>query len=150
LRDKDIYVRTINANHTISSAPGNGRDVEEVVERCFQNREADYTALLAKTFQAIPGVNLPAIFKVIGALSETGLEAVQGIETIFDNGEERYSAAMAGRAVYYPFLGFLDIALVIHGLTKTLGSTLEKELNYLARHDCFPKQIGDHWEVVRS
>jgi hypothetical protein len=31
-----------------------------------------------------------------------------------------------------------------------LGSTLEKELNYLASHGCFPKQIGDRWEVVRS
>jgi len=30
------------------------------------------------------------------------------------------------------------------------GSTLEKELNYLASCDCFPKQVGDHWEVVRS
>jgi hypothetical protein len=28
-----------------------------------------------------------------------------------------------------------------------LGSTLEKELNYLASHDCFPNQIGDHWEL---
>jgi hypothetical protein len=30
------------------------------------------------------------------------------------------------------------------------GSTLEKELNYLASCGCFPKQVGDHWEVVRS
>jgi hypothetical protein len=31
------------------------------------------------------------------------------------------------------------------------GSTLEKELNYLASHGYLPKQIGiDHWEVVRE
>jgi hypothetical protein len=30
------------------------------------------------------------------------------------------------------------------------GSTLEKELNYLASHGCFPKQVGDHWEVATS
>jgi Putative DNA-binding domain len=125
LRAKDIYVRTVDTNYTISSAPGNGRDIEEVVERCFQNREADYTALLAKTFQAIPSVYLPAIFKAIGAVSETGLEAMEGFETIFDNGDERYSAAMAVRADYYPFLGFLDIALVIHGLTKTWEPTFD-------------------------
>jgi hypothetical protein len=89
------------------------------------NREADQTTLLSKTFQAIPSVNLPAIFKAIGAVSETGLEALEGFETIFDNGEERYSAAMAGRAVYHPFLGFLDIALVIHGLTKTWEPTFD-------------------------
>jgi len=39
LRAKDIHVRTVDANHAISSAPGNGRDIEELVERCFQNRE---------------------------------------------------------------------------------------------------------------
>jgi hypothetical protein len=96
MRARDIYVRTVDANHTISSAPGNGRDIEELVERCFQNREADHTALLSKTFQAIPSVNLLAIFKAIGAVSETGLEAFEGFEAIFDKGEERYSAAMAG------------------------------------------------------
>jgi hypothetical protein len=32
-----------------------------------------------------------------------------------------------------------------------LGSTLEKELNYLASHGYLPRQIGvDHWEVVRE
>jgi hypothetical protein len=31
-----------------------------------------------------------------------------------------------------------------------LGSTLEKELNYLASHGCFPRQVSDHWEVARS
>jgi hypothetical protein len=30
------------------------------------------------------------------------------------------------------------------------GSTLEKELNYLASHGWFPRQVGDHWEVVPS
>ena len=119
LRAKDIYVRTVDTNHTVSSAPGNGRDIEELVERCFQNREADYTALLSKVFQAIPSGNLAAIFKAIGAVSETGLEALEGFETIFDKGEQRYSAAMAGRAVYHHFEGFLNIALVIQGLTKT-------------------------------
>jgi Putative DNA-binding domain len=119
LRAKDIYVRTVDTNHTVSSAPGNGRDIEELVERCFQNREADHTALLSKTFQAIPSVNLPAIFKAIGAVSETGLEALEGFETIFDNGEERYSSAMARNPVYHHREGFLNIALVIQGLTKT-------------------------------
>ena len=108
LRAKDIYVRTVDTNHTVSSAPGNGRDIEELVERCFQNREADHTALLSKTFQAIPSVNLLAIFKAIGAVSETGLEALEGFEAIFDKGEERYSAAVAGRPVYHHFQGFLN------------------------------------------
>jgi hypothetical protein len=31
-----------------------------------------------------------------------------------------------------------------------LGSTLEKELNYLASHGYLPKQVGDHWEVSKS
>ena len=73
----------------------------------------------SKAFQAIPSVNLLAIFKAIGAVSETGLEALEGFEAIFDKGEERYSVAMAGRTFYHHFNGFLDIALVIQGLTKT-------------------------------
>jgi hypothetical protein len=31
-----------------------------------------------------------------------------------------------------------------------LGSTLEKELKYLASHGWFPTQVDDHWEVARS
>ena len=30
------------------------------------------------------------------------------------------------------------------------GSTLEAELDYLASRGYLPRQIGDHWEVVRS
>lgn len=30
------------------------------------------------------------------------------------------------------------------------GSTLEKELNYLASRGWFPRQVGDHWEVAPS
>lgn len=30
-----------------------------------------------------------------------------------------------------------------------LGSTLEKELDYLASYGFFPKEVGDHWEVSR-
>lgn len=30
------------------------------------------------------------------------------------------------------------------------GSTLEKELNYLASCGFLPRQVGDHWEVVQS
>jgi hypothetical protein len=30
-----------------------------------------------------------------------------------------------------------------------LPSTLEKELDYLASRGYFPRQIADHWEVVR-
>jgi hypothetical protein len=30
------------------------------------------------------------------------------------------------------------------------GSTLEKELKYLADHGWFPRQVDDHWEVAPS
>jgi hypothetical protein len=53
---------------------------------------------------------------------------------------------------------FLDQAMVANKTIRLatppekvpLMSTLQKELNYLASHGYLPRQIGDHWEVVRE
>jgi hypothetical protein len=52
---------------------------------------------------------------------------------------------------------FLDLAmssgeqiiLVTPPEKVPLGSTLERELNYLSSHGWLPQQVDDHWEVVR-
>jgi hypothetical protein len=43
-----------------------------------------------------------------------------------------------------------QIRLVTPPEKVPLGSTLEKELIYLASRGWFPRQVDDHWEVVRS
>jgi hypothetical protein len=160
LREKDIYVRTIATNGTISSARGNAADIAGLVERCFQNREADQTVLLSKVFQAIPGANLPEIFNAIGRMAETGAEAMGGLEAILEDGEQRYMAGMARRPTYHSFLGFLDVALMIQGLTKTWEPTFDflralKAANpgLIARAnstDCVAARTGDFMIAATS
>jgi hypothetical protein len=125
LRQNNIYVRTVATNGTISSASGNSEDIAGLVDRCFENREADQTVVLSKVFQAIPGADLPAIFAAISRMAETGAEAMGGLEAILEDGEQRYRTAVAGRPAYHHYLGFLDIALIIQGLTKTWEPTYD-------------------------
>jgi hypothetical protein len=125
LREKDIYVRTVATNGTISSARGNAADIAGLVERCFENREADQTVLLSKVFQAIPGADLPEIFNAIGRMAETGIDAIGGLEAILEDGDQRYHATMGRRSSYHSFLGFLDIALIIRGLTRHWEPTFD-------------------------
>jgi hypothetical protein len=66
-----------------------------------------------------PGYTPPAHNEPAGQIRLEPQQASEGFGTIFSDGEQRYDAARAGRAVYHPFRGFLDIALVIQGLTKT-------------------------------
>ena len=77
LRQNNIYVRTVATNGTISSASGNSEDIAGLVDRCFENREADQTVVLSKVFQAIPGADLPAIFAAISRMAETCAEAIR-------------------------------------------------------------------------
>jgi len=72
-----------------------------------------------------PGYTPPAHSEPAGQISLEPQQASEGFETIFSKGEQRYSAAMAGRAVYHHFEGFLNIALVIHGLTKAWEPTFD-------------------------
>jgi hypothetical protein len=48
LSANEIYVRTLNANGIASSSKISGNDLDDVVERCFQNREADHAIFLSK------------------------------------------------------------------------------------------------------
>jgi hypothetical protein len=119
LRDKEIYVRTISANGTVSSSVGNSDDIEQLVDRCFQNREADQTLLLAKVFQSIPHADLERVFTGVGDLAKTGVAATGGRDTLLLAGEQRFRAILAGKSEYHRFQGYLDIALIIRGLTKS-------------------------------
>jgi hypothetical protein len=50
LRESDIFVRTLLSNGTVSSARTSLRDLEDLMQRCFESREEDYALFLARSF----------------------------------------------------------------------------------------------------
>jgi hypothetical protein len=48
IKSDTVYVRTLNSNNTVSSAPVRAKDLDKLVKTCFDNREADIGAFFRR------------------------------------------------------------------------------------------------------
>lgn len=116
----EIYVRTLNANGIASSSKIKSNDLDDVVERCFQNREADYAAFLSKLIRGLPSSDVASLFSVISQRYQTGEENPGDAERkILDNGWSRFAEEARERSVDLNALGFLEGALRMAGPIKS-------------------------------
>lgn len=58
LKAGTVYVRTLNSNHAVSSAPAGWKDWDAVTKNCFDNREADIGAFLRRHLSGVDLVKL--------------------------------------------------------------------------------------------
>jgi hypothetical protein len=116
----EIYVRTLNANGIASSSKIKGNDLDDVVERCFQNREADYAAFFSKLIRGLPRSDIASLFSVISQRYQAGEENPGDAERkILDDGWSRFVEEAQERSVDLNAFGFLEGALRIAGPIKS-------------------------------
>jgi len=118
IKADDVYVRTLIANNRVSSARAKWKDWGNLVEICFNNREADIGRFLRRH---LTGAN------------ENGLKefasALQNVDTIkhrlvklLNYGSNRFREVTKERDVELPTHGSWEVALVIDGqLPKSSG-----------------------------
>jgi hypothetical protein len=111
----DVYVRTLQANNTPSSAKAGWQDWGRITETCFDNREADIGRFLRRHLAGVDSDKLrTALQSVVGSSSPppTADDRLQGL---LQDGEARYRNAVAGRALQLPPHGSWEVAAMIDG-----------------------------------
>jgi hypothetical protein len=114
LREGDIFVRTLAANGTISSARMSWRDLEALTTRCFENRDVNQAGILKKI---LPGL-LPELLKAVGSLGVVPVgdpEKASAQKKIIEYGLARFDQIAKERAIDLQSLGFSDVALHFNG-----------------------------------
>jgi hypothetical protein len=114
LKESDIYVRTLNAKRTVSSAKATWRDLDALVDLCASNRAADSVGFFTRLFQNLGGGEMNQILTNLSKLSENAINTIEGIAQLHVRGEHRFHILaeeyrippIAGR-------GFLDVVLII-------------------------------------
>jgi hypothetical protein len=139
----EIYVRTLNANGVASSSKIQGNDFEDLIERCFQNREADHAAFLSKLIRSASKSDIQELISVISEGYQAAKVNPGAAELIIlDYGQSRFKEEAAERGVDLSGLAFVEGVLRIEGSLKKYTSSNEF-LQFL--HSANPSLTG--WPI---
>lgn len=111
----DVYVRTLNSNNTPSTSKAKWNDWPNIVEVCFDNREADIGRFMRRHFSQVN----PENFKNLLVELATSFEKEVGVEelllNILQEGKLRFDSAVEERSLRVAEHGAWEVALIILG-----------------------------------
>jgi hypothetical protein len=96
IREGAVYVRTLHTNGTISSAEARPRDWPEIMEICFDNREADVGRFIRRH---LAGVDLPSLVSFIGQQATPSPSLRDRAIKVIDDGEMKFAEALTLRTL---------------------------------------------------
>ena len=116
IRDGEVFFRTLAANGTPSTASARPQDWPEIVELCFDNREADVGRFLRRQ---IAGQDLAAIVREVALISPPTPTLKERAESLLNGGLQLFKQAVAKHEVNDDekaviAAGSWEIALVIN------------------------------------
>ena len=95
LRVGEVMFRTLRTNGTVSSAAAHPGDWKEIMEICFQNREADVGSFIRRH---LSDLDVPGLMKGLAETSYPSPSRLSGLCTQFlDSGRERFAAVLEAR-----------------------------------------------------
>lgn len=115
LRESDIYVRTLRANGSVSSARASWKDHEELMRRCQDNREADLAAVLGRMIVGVKKEQLATILQSLSQLTSPAHTETATATKVIEAGATRYEAVLKERKVELPPHGSWEIGCTIEG-----------------------------------
>jgi hypothetical protein len=96
IREGAVFVRTLHSNGTISSAEAKARDWPELMEICFDNREADVGRFIRRHLSAL---DLASLVKFVGQQVTPPPSLRDRAVNLVDDGEQRFIEAIAERSL---------------------------------------------------
>lgn len=115
LRESEIYVRTLASNGTVSSARATWKDLESLMSRCHDNREADLARVFGRMAQGISRESLSRILNMFAEIGEGLSHRKVTPSKLLNEGATRFSAIAQEKALDLPPHGCWDTALVLEG-----------------------------------
>jgi Schlafen, AlbA_2 len=110
-----IYVRSLNSNNTPSTTEATWKDWDQLVEKCFDNREADIGRFLRRH---IGGLN-PDLIKEFAASISEGMQPEISLEeslrSFLEKGYEHFQEKAKERDISPGEFGTWEVATIING-----------------------------------
>ena len=109
-----IYVRTLSANNTPSTAKASWKDYGPLIEVCFENREADIGRFLRRHISGLTP-------EIISQLTDSLIEGKPNettedkLKNLLLEGEQRFEDIIEERKITLPNHGFWEVACIIEG-----------------------------------
>jgi hypothetical protein len=110
-----VYVRSLRANNTPSTIRATWKDWPNIVEVCFDNREADVGRFLRRHLGSVP----PNVVREFMVMLSQGIEPEATMEDLLQkylqDSEDRFQAVAREREVQLPEHGAWEVALLLIG-----------------------------------
>lgn len=139
----DVYIRSLSSNNTPSTTKATWRDWPNILEVCFDNREADIGRFLRRH---LGGLSPEVVQEFLGSIA-SGLQpevaTEEHLQRYLQESEERYSTVVAERGVQLPSHGVWEVGLLFIGDDIPPHSANQEFLNLLSVNN--PRYSG--WPV---
>ena len=112
VKENTVYVRSLHSNNTPSTTEANWKDWKDLMERCFDNREADIGRFIQRN---LTPENLRALGILISNTQPIINTEEAEMKDFFLECETRYNQALAARNIIIPPHGFYEIGVIIKG-----------------------------------
>ncbi|PJZ76295.1 AlbA family DNA-binding domain-containing protein [Leptospira neocaledonica] len=114
-----VFIRSLESNNTPSTTEATWKDWGSIVEKCFDNREADIERFIRRHLSGIDGN------KILDSLKESTWSSTRGtnsvytfVESLLNNSAERFNLEVAERNLELPKHGSFEVAATINGEKK--------------------------------
>lgn len=111
----DVYVRTLRANNTPSTAKASWKDWSKIVEVCFDNREADIGRFFRRHLSGLKSDQLADFVNAINGAVKPTESAHEKLQMIQSHGAQRYSKVLDDSGIKLPEHGTWEVCVVIQG-----------------------------------
>lgn len=138
----DVYIRTLSANGTPSSAKIKWNDWDGLVNICFDNREADIGRFLRRHLGSVTPEMIQGLFSLMSVPAEPEPDLEDQLKIYLDEGKEILQQVLIERGVEIPPHGSWETAFFITGAIPEY-STNEIFYNLIASHN--PRHTG--WPI---
>lgn len=115
IRADDVYVRTLNANNTPSSARATWKDWTGIVDVSFDNREADIGRFLRRHLSGISAEHLRTLFELASEQLKPSITIDDQLTNLINSGNERFQKIVSGRQLTLPTTGYWEAGLILDG-----------------------------------
>lgn len=108
----DVFIRSLRANNTASTTKPRWNDWPQIIEICFENREADIGRFLRRHLGGTNPTEFLSALQTAGQPVATPLDQLRGI---LQEGSERFAQIVKERKVQLPKHGSWEVAMVVVG-----------------------------------
>jgi len=125
LRENQVFVRSLNANNTASSAEATWRDWERILKVCYDNRDADVGRFIRRHLAGMKAEHVRVLLDSVRAalVPETTLN--ERCRAFREHGESRFQTVVAERNLSFPPHGSWEVAAVLEGESPDHSTTKE-------------------------